>query len=87
MRFKLDFQPHAVGDFSLVITEYVEGNDGIILSGPFANPAEIEEEFSKIERAIAQAKKRHSNWFLKNKRLRWLLYLGRNRGRRLFPPP
>ena len=55
---KLGFKKHSVGDISLVITDYTAGDSGVILTQPFANAAEVNAEFAKLERMIATAKKK-----------------------------
>ena len=55
-KLTLDIKAHSVGDFSLVLSEYEGGDAGIILTQPFANAAEVREEFSKLEQLIAKAK-------------------------------
>ena len=55
---KLRFKKHPVGDISLVLTDYVRGDSGIILSQPFIDAVEVQKEFGKLERLVADAKRK-----------------------------
>ena len=52
------FKTHSVGDVSLVLTDYETGSDGVIMTQPFANPAEVEKEFAKLQSMLTKAKKK-----------------------------
>ncbi|MFN2508623.1 MAG: hypothetical protein ABR589_07605 [Chthoniobacterales bacterium] len=55
---KFGFKTHNLGDVSLVLTDYETGSDGVIMTQPFANPAEVEQEFAKLDAMLKKAKKK-----------------------------
>ena len=57
-KLKVDFQAHVEGDFSLVLTEYMKVDEGVLLTRPFATSDEIKSEFHELEQLIADAKKK-----------------------------
>ena len=55
-KLKLDLQAHLIGDFSLVLSEYMKVDEGILLTHPFRSAHDVEEEFSILETLLAKGK-------------------------------
>ena len=55
---KFGFKKHSVGDISLVIEDYTRSDGDVILTQPFATTEEVHAEFAKLEKIIAQAKRK-----------------------------
>ena len=57
-KLTLDLRANSVGDYTLILSEYAGGKDGIFLTQPFVDAQEVHAEFAKLEAAIAEAKQR-----------------------------